>query len=78
MFPTILSYSPCTELILFLKAVEENCNDTSFRKHDSELLKTVHNTVVSNSSLQFMFANAVVNKITKLKDASFCIQYFEN
>ena len=38
MFLTILSYFLCTELILFLKAVEENCNDTNFRKHDSELL----------------------------------------
>ena len=61
MLLIILSYFPCTELILFL-----NYNDTNFRKHDSELLKTVHYTVVSNSSLQFMFANAVVNKITKL------------
>ena len=48
-------YFPCIELIPFLKAVDtatkENCNDTSFRKHGSELLTTLPDTVENNANL---------------------------
>ena len=68
-------YFPCIELVPFLKAVDistkENCNDTNFRKHGSELLKTLPDQVVGSSSLRSIFVNAVVNKITELKDANF-------
>lgn len=68
-------YFPCIELIPFLKAVDtaakENCNDTSFMKHGSELLTTLPDTVENNANLQSIFINAVVIKIPELKDSSF-------
>ena len=68
-------YFPCVELIPFLKAVDaatkENCNDTSFRRCGSELLTTLPSTVENNANLRSIFINAVVIKISELKDASF-------
>jgi len=67
-------YFPCIELIPFLKAIDvstkDNCNDANFKNHGSELLKTLSDAVVRNSSLRSLFLTTVVNKITELKDAN--------
>jgi len=67
-------YFPCIELIPFLKAVDistkDNCNDANFRNHGSELLKTLPDSVVKNSTLRSLFLTIVVNKVTELKDAN--------
>ena len=47
-------YFPCIELIPFLKAVNvatiENCNDTNFRTHGSELLTTLPNSIENSDN----------------------------
>ena len=68
-------YFPCIELIPFLKAVDvatiENCNDTNFRKHGSELLTTLPNSIENSDNLRSVFINFSVMKISELKDVSF-------
>ena len=54
-----------------LLRTKENCNDTNFRRHGSELLATLPYSVENNSHLRSIFINAVVVKISELKDVSF-------